>query len=305
MKFSKHILQVILCTAAVLFVFLASTASAAFILKDTNKELGGYVRVGATHNITESKGANAYFTSSDSSIISITKSGKMTPLKAGQVSIASYTITGTKIASKTIIARVGATSIDLNYSKLYLPTGYDYTLRPQLLVSLTPADSTDHLSYDSSSSDIASVEIGSGKITAKANGAATITVYSKLTAATKNDDPSNVTASAKVYVHNHDGNGRYTAIDSFHHFRDCKGANCHFTSDISQRKYYGEHIFNSDKSAHIAAMRQKRLPGIRIRGSSQAIPGCIGMCAKTRTAERQRILKFTISARITNVRSAD
>lgn len=43
--------------------FLASTASAAFILKDTNKELGGYVRVGATYNITESKGANCHFTS--------------------------------------------------------------------------------------------------------------------------------------------------------------------------------------------------------------------------------------------------
>ena len=99
--------------------------------------------------------------------------------------------------------------------------------------------------------------------------------------------------------------GGYVRVGATHNVTESKGANCHFTSDISQRKYYGEHIFNSDKSAHIAAMRQKRLPGIRIRGSSQAIPGCIGMCAKTRTAERQRILKFTISARITNVRSAD
>lgn len=173
MKFSKHILHVILCTAVVLFVFLGSTASAAFILKDTNKELGGYVRAGATYNITESKNANAYFTSSD----------------------------------------------------------------------------------------IASVEIGSGKITAKANGAATITVYSKLTAATKNDDPSNVTASAKVYVHNHDGNGRYTAIDSFHHFRDCNGTNCHFTSDISQRKYYGEHIFNSDNVCSYCGYEAKKIAG--------------------------------------------
>ena len=99
--------------------------------------------------------------------------------------------------------------------------------------------------------------------------------------------------------------GGYVRVGATYNITESKGANCHFTSDISQRKYYGEHIFNSDKSAHIAAMRQKRLPGIRIRGSSQAIPDCIGMCAKTRTAERQRILKFTISARITNVRSAD
>ena len=51
--------------------------------------------------------------------------------------------------------------------------------------------------------------------------------------------------------------GGYVRVGATHNITESKGANCHFTSDISQRKYYGEHIFNSDKSAHIAAMRQK------------------------------------------------
>ena len=109
------------------------------------------------------------WSSSNSSVVSVDKNGKITANKAGTAIITASTSRGLT-ATITVKVIVPAKSIVLNCKTLSLNIGASERLQP----TLSPADSTDSISWSSSDPAIATVSTN-GTVTAKAKGTAIIT----------------------------------------------------------------------------------------------------------------------------------
>jgi uncharacterized protein YjdB len=116
-------------------------------------------------------GTTLTFESSDSSVASVNKNGKITAKKAGTATITGRTSSGRSLTCKVTVKEVKATSVKLNVTKKSLSVGKTYTLK----TTVSPSNSTDTLTYSSSDSKVAKVS-KTGKITAVKAGTATITV---------------------------------------------------------------------------------------------------------------------------------
>ena len=144
-------------------------------------------------------GANVYFYSDDKNVVTVGKtSGKLTAVGPGEASIRGVNQSTRKtIATKTIKVCLRATSVTPSESEIYLT---DIGSTAEISVALTPSNSTDIIRYFSDNKDVATVTQKTGVVTAEGEGTATITIYSKRTAASEADDEGNATASVKVTV---------------------------------------------------------------------------------------------------------
>jgi uncharacterized protein YjdB len=110
------------------------------------------------------------WSSSDSKIVKVDQTGKITAVKKGTATITVKTTSG-KTATCKVTVNVPATKVALNVTKKALNKGKTYTLK----ATVTPKDTTDTLKWSSSDSKIVKVD-QTGKITAIKKGTATITV---------------------------------------------------------------------------------------------------------------------------------
>lgn len=110
------------------------------------------------------------YTSSNTKVATVSKSGKITAKKAGTAVITAVTASGKKATCKVKVV-VPATSVTLKKTRLTLKAGKSVELK----AVLRPADSTDPVTYTSSDKKVATVS-KKGKVTAKKAGTAVITV---------------------------------------------------------------------------------------------------------------------------------
>lgn len=123
--------------------------------------------------------------------------GKLKPVAPGTVKItAKSKKTGKAVATMTFKVNQRATSVQADVTDLYLSVNDTYTIK----TTKTPATSTDVIRMYSTDKTVATVGATSGNVTAVANGKATIKIYCKATAATKNSSTYNKTAIVNVYV---------------------------------------------------------------------------------------------------------
>ncbi|MDD3795479.1 MAG: Ig-like domain-containing protein, partial [Lachnospiraceae bacterium] len=144
------------------------------------------------------------FFSSDKAVATIgMTTGKFSPVAPGTVKImAKSRKTGTTVAEKTfkVLQRADSVSVAADSifadGELYLSPKETSTLSAQL----SPNTSTDAVAFYSSDKSVVTVGVTSGKVTAVANGTATITVCAKLTKVTSESSKSNKTATITVHV---------------------------------------------------------------------------------------------------------
>ncbi|MDE6081963.1 MAG: leucine-rich repeat protein, partial [Muribaculaceae bacterium] len=112
------------------------------------------------------------WSSSNTEIATVDAEGKITAVKAGEATITVSTESGKSASLKvTVLQPASDIAIDFEGDNLTINVGETQTLK----VTVTPADSTDKLTWSSSNSEIATVD-SEGKITAVKAGEATITV---------------------------------------------------------------------------------------------------------------------------------
>ncbi len=129
------------------------------------------------------------YKSSDTSVATVDKNGKIKAIKRGTATITVTTEDGKKTATCKVTVNVPVSSVMLDKSTLSLSKGSSYTLK----VGVSPGDANNKtVTYKSSNTSIATVD-NKGKVTAINKGTATITV-------TTND--GNKTATCKVTVNN-------------------------------------------------------------------------------------------------------
>ncbi|MGB8450939.1 MAG: Ig-like domain-containing protein [Anaerocolumna sp.] len=148
--------------------------AAALVLDETSKVLyvGDAYRLGYTITPTNAANKDITWSSSSTSVVSVSSTGLIKAVKVGQAIITAKTSDGTLAATCTITVKQQASGISLNVSDLELYAGQQYDLE----VTVLPAGSNDYtLSFESSNTSVATVD-DKGKITAVANGKATITV---------------------------------------------------------------------------------------------------------------------------------
>ncbi|MBP0984843.1 MAG: Ig-like domain-containing protein [Oscillospiraceae bacterium] len=198
----KRITSVFTAFAVVLTLMIYVMPMTAFAAYKLTMEDGtavpAMIDVGDSFKI-KVEGANVYFYSDDKNVVTVGKtSGKLTAVGPGEASIRGVNqSTGKTIATKTIDVCLRATSITPSESEIYLT---DIGNTAELSVTMTPSNSTDIIRYFSDNKDVATVTQKTGVVTAEGEGTATITIYSKRTAASEADDEGNATASVKVTV---------------------------------------------------------------------------------------------------------
>lgn len=144
-------------------------------------------------------GTSVYFYSNNKSIATIGKTtGKMKVVAPGTVKItAKNRKTGKAVATKSFTVLQRATAITPNQTDLYLSSIGETAI---LKASLTPATSTDAIKFYSANKSIATVGMTSGKVTAKGEGATTISVYALATKSTAKSSKYNKVAAVNVFV---------------------------------------------------------------------------------------------------------
>lgn len=116
--------------------------------------------------------ANVTLTVSDPSIVSLNSNGKIKALKAGTATITARTDNGKTATCKVTVNKAVPEKITVSPSSKTAYVGDSLTLTTQI----TPAEAAnDNLTWSSNQTSIATVDVN-GKVTAKAAGAATITV---------------------------------------------------------------------------------------------------------------------------------
>ena len=143
----------------------------------------------ATITPTNTTNKQITWSSSNSSIATVDKNGKVTAKKIGTTTITAKTNDGSNLSASCEVKVVKlVTSISLNATNITLYKNETYDLS----ATVTPSDAIDKsVTWSSSDSNIATVD-ENGKITAKAIGEVTITA--------KTNDGSNLSASCKVTV---------------------------------------------------------------------------------------------------------
>ena len=130
------------------------------------------------------------WSSSDESIVSVDKDGKITTLKAGTAIIRATSTTDGVFAEATVNVKVNSTEISLNEKEITLYCGETFALESKVL----PEDNTNsEVIYTSSNEAVAKAD-KNGNITAGVQGTAVITAKTK---------DSGVTATCKVVVKKH------------------------------------------------------------------------------------------------------
>ena len=140
--------------------------------------------------ITPSNATNKTLTysSSNTSIATVDKNGKVTAKKAGSATITVKSNNGKTATCKITVQNVNVTSLKFNKTSASINVGS--TL--QLSTTIFPSNATNKtLTYSSSNTSIATVD-ANGKVTAKKAGTVTITVKSH----------NNKTATCKITVNN-------------------------------------------------------------------------------------------------------
>lgn len=110
------------------------------------------------------------FSSSDKKIASVSKTGKITAVKSGKVTITAVSGSGEK-ASMTVTVKKAPKSVKLKISKKTIKKGSTYQLKP----TLTSGSGSNQLTYTSSNSKIVSVN-KNGLVKGKKQGKAVITI---------------------------------------------------------------------------------------------------------------------------------
>lgn len=106
------------------------------------------------------------WTSTNSSVVAVDASGKVTAKSVGTAVIILKTVNGGYSVYCTITVKQVATGIKFDVNQLNMKTGETYNLK----ITLTPKDSTDTgLVWETSDSKVATVDVN-GKITAKSSG---------------------------------------------------------------------------------------------------------------------------------------
>lgn len=119
---------------------------------------------------------SAIWSSSNSNVVSVSKSGRVKAIKNGKAVITAVSKSNKKLSvSLTITVGVPTTKITVKKSSLSLTSGATSQITP----TISPKDSSNkQLTYQSSDKTVATVN-AKGKITAQKAGTATITVYAK------------------------------------------------------------------------------------------------------------------------------
>lgn len=136
-------------------------------------EKGSKLQLKATVNPSNATNKEVEWSSSDTAIASVSNTGEITAHEVGTAEITVKTKDGSKTAKCTVTvtnATVPATEIELNKTELTLTVGGNETLT----ATVTPDNTTDSVEWTSSNTAIATVD-NSGKVTAVAEGTATIT----------------------------------------------------------------------------------------------------------------------------------
>lgn len=183
------------------------TAECEVNVKEASVAVGGVsldktsltVKVGGTAQLTatvtpEGAPQDVSFTSSNTAVATVDKTGKVTGVKLGTATITVKTASGNKTATCKVTvssATVAVTGVKLNKTTLGLKVGASETLT----ATVSPSDATNtNVTWKSSSTSVATVD-KNGKVTAVKAGTATITVTTA---------SGNKTATCKVTVTNND-----------------------------------------------------------------------------------------------------
>lgn len=144
-------------------------------------------------------GTSVKFFSSNKAVATIGMStGKFKPVAPGTVKVtAKSKKTGKTVATKSFTVLQRATAVASDPSELYLGAVGDTAT---LAATKTPATSTDVVKFFSADKTIATVGMTSGKVTAKAEGTTTVSVYAMATKATSKSSKYNKVATVNVYV---------------------------------------------------------------------------------------------------------
>ena len=128
--------------------------------------------VGQTYQLTATRSSGSAgkisWTTSNKNVAAVSTSGKITAKKVGTATITAKTYNGKKAVCKVTVKKA-PTSVKLNNTSLALKTGATYTL-----ISTLSSGSAGSVGWTTSNSKVATVS--GGKVTAKADGTATITV---------------------------------------------------------------------------------------------------------------------------------
>ncbi|MDO4978149.1 MAG: Ig-like domain-containing protein [Eubacteriales bacterium] len=139
--------------------------------------------VGETENITanvspsNATNKNVTFSSSDSSVLTVDNTGKVTAIKDGTATITAKTNNLGKTASCTITVKTMLEAIMINddAEAIALDAGKDAQLTYKTVPASIPLDT---ITYSSDNEDVATVD-GNGRVVAKKSGAANVTVKAK------------------------------------------------------------------------------------------------------------------------------
>ena len=152
--------------------------------------VGGTVTLVATVAPENATNKKVTWKSDKTNIATVDGNGKVTAVKEGEAKITVTTEDGNKTATCTITVKkdkVAVTGVSLNKTDLSMTVGGSF----QFVATITPKDATNqNVKWQSNDSGVAQVD-GTGKVTAKAVGTATITVIT---------EDGNKTASCKVTV---------------------------------------------------------------------------------------------------------
>jgi uncharacterized protein YjdB len=197
-------LAIALVVASISVPNYASAASATKVVNQGGKTATTVLYVGGDkvdYGLSKTYAGNTYtWTTSDSSIATISKAGVVTAKAPGTVTIkcTARDSKGKWLAAFTqkLTVNLRATSIDAASDdfSLYVNETKD------LNAVKTPANSTDAVRYYSDNTAVATVDAKTGVVTAVGVGEATITVYSKATYKSATASKYNKTDSVKVTV---------------------------------------------------------------------------------------------------------
>lgn len=199
-NFAKK-LALFLALAMVVTVLTPSTINVSAASKITLKSgAAAPASVYAGHSyVLKVAGTTCKFYSSNKSVATIgLTTGKFKPVAPGTVKItAKNKKTGKTVATKSFTVLQRATAVTSDPAELYLgAVGDTATLK----AVKTPATSTDVVKFFTADKTIATVGMTSGKVTAKAEGKTTISVYAMATKATSKSSKYNKVATVNVFV---------------------------------------------------------------------------------------------------------
>ena len=199
MKRFTSIFTAVAVALTLMMSVMPMTVFAAYKLtKNDGSAIPARIDVGESFNI-KVDGAKVYFYSDNKEVATVgKKNGLLTAVGPGSVKIKGVNqSTGKTIATKTINVCLRATSVTPSESEIYLT---DIGSTAEISVVLTPSNSTDIIRYVSDNKNVATVNMKTGVVTAEGEGTATITIYSKRTAASSADNEGTLTATVRVTV---------------------------------------------------------------------------------------------------------